>query len=69
MSGNTWSARLKMLLLCKSTVIIPDDVHQAFWWHLLREGVHFVGIDQLEEGTAPSRLNATVRVCFQPIRP
>ena len=62
MSGNTWSARLKMLLLCNSTVIIPRDVHQAFWWHLLEPGVHYAEIDPLEPGTSPERLEEVVRV-------
>ena len=65
MSGNTWSARLKMLLLCNSTVVIPRDVHQAFWWHLLEPGVHYAEIEPLEAGTSPERLEEVVRVSHQ----
>ncbi len=69
MSGNTWSARLKMLLLCKSTLIMPFDVHQAFWWHLLEAGYHYVSIDTLEAGTSADRLQAVVEVSRRKAHP
>ena len=35
MPGQAYSSRLKNLLLCKSTVIFPDDGNHEFWYHLL----------------------------------
>ena len=35
MPGNTWANRLKYLMLCGSTIVMPKDRYVAFWWHLL----------------------------------
>lgn len=38
MPGNTWANRMKYLMACGSTVIMPRDRYVAFWWHLLQVG-------------------------------
>lgn len=62
MDGNTYSNRLKFLLLCNSTVVKPDSPHPAFWWHLLEPGTHYVRIPRLEPGTAPAEFTKLVEV-------
>ena len=62
MSGNTWSIRLKDMFLCNSTVLAPHDVHEAFWWHLLDPGVHFVHMATLDGDSTPERLKHYLKV-------
>ncbi|KAK9865915.1 hypothetical protein WJX84_008664 [Apatococcus fuscideae] len=52
MPGNTWAGRLKYLLSCAATVIMPQDHYVAFWWHLLQDGKHVVKIDALRGGNS-----------------
>ena len=62
MDGNTYSTRLKLLLLCNSTVIKPDSPHQTYWWHLLEPGTHYVRTHRLEHGAAAAQLTELVEV-------
>lgn len=62
MGGNTWSMRFKDLFLCNSTVLVPKDVYEAFWWHLLEPGVHYVHMDTLDGDSTPERLKTFLEV-------
>ena len=61
MSGNTWSIRFKDMFLCNS-VLVPHDVHEAFWWHLVEPGVHFVRLNTLDGDSTSEHLKKAVKV-------
>ena len=47
--GNTYSARLKYLLLCGSVVVHSDNGWSEFYYHMLQHGQHFVKTKELVE--------------------
>ncbi len=44
MAGNTWANRVKYLMMCGATLVMPKDPHFGFWWHLLEVSCHKNGI-------------------------
>ncbi|KAK9862574.1 hypothetical protein WJX84_004996 [Apatococcus fuscideae] len=57
-AGNTYSARLKYLLFCKSAVVLPDSPWQEFFYHMLQPGHNVYRIDALTYGNRAYHLPA-----------
>ena len=58
MAGNTWSSRMKKLLLCNSTVVVHPSPFVGFWWHLLQHNQNVIIMDAIEKpGHATRQLN------------
>ena len=49
--GNTYSARLKYLLLCGSLVLHNDNGWSEFYYHHLQNGQHFISTAQLNKSS------------------
>ncbi|KAK9812687.1 hypothetical protein WJX72_002054 [[Myrmecia] bisecta] len=60
MPGNFFSARLRYLLMCNSTVIFPDPGWYEFWYQILEDDKHFIKVDAVDETNRGNHLRRVV---------
>ncbi|KAK9831249.1 hypothetical protein WJX74_009428 [Apatococcus lobatus] len=60
-AGNTYSARLKYLLFCKSAVVLPDSPWQEFFYHMLQAGHNVLRVEALTRDNKAAHLPAVAR--------